>query len=83
VYVLSHNIYHTTNISINDLALLIAKIAGKQLLIRNVEGPVGVMGRTSHNVLIEELLGWCPNENLEHGLEHTYKWIKEQVDALH
>jgi nucleoside-diphosphate-sugar epimerase len=70
-------------ISINDLALLIARIAGKQLFIRNVEGPVGVMGRTSHNVLIEELLGWRPDENLEYGLEHTYKWIKEQVDALH
>jgi nucleoside-diphosphate-sugar epimerase len=60
-------------ISINDLALLIAGIAKKQLTIRNIEGPVGVMGRTSHNKLIEELLGWRPDENLEYGLEHTYK----------
>jgi nucleoside-diphosphate-sugar epimerase len=69
-------------ISINDLALLIAKIAGKELSIRNVDGPVGVMGRTSHNALIEELLGWRPNENLEYGLEKTYQWIKGQVDDL-
>jgi nucleoside-diphosphate-sugar epimerase len=69
-------------ISINDLALLIAKIAGKELTIRNVDGPVGVMGRTSHNALIEELLGWRPDENLEYGLEKTYQWIKGQVDDL-
>jgi nucleoside-diphosphate-sugar epimerase len=69
-------------ISINDLALLIAKIAKKQLLIRNVDGPVGVMGRTSHNKLIEELLDWRPDENLEYGLEKTYNWIKGQLDDL-
>ena len=69
-------------ISINDLALLIAELADKKLSIRNVDGPVGVMGRTSHNKLIEELLGWRPDENLEYGLEKTYKWIKGQVDDL-
>jgi nucleoside-diphosphate-sugar epimerase len=69
-------------ISINDLALLIASIAGKQLFVHNIDGPVGVMGRTSHNKLIEQLLGWRPDENLEYGLEHTYKWIKGQVNDL-
>ena len=69
-------------ISINDLAQLIGQIAGKNTLeIKNVDGPVGVMGRTSHNKLIEELLGWRPDEDLEYGLKHTYAWIKEQVDA--
>jgi nucleoside-diphosphate-sugar epimerase len=70
-------------ISINDLALLIASIAEKQLTIQNIEGPVGVMGRTSHNKLIEELLGWRPDENLEYGLVHTYNWIKGQVNAVY
>ena len=70
-------------ISINDLALLIAGIAEKQLTIQNIDGPVGVMGRTSHNKLIEELLGWRPDENLEYGLEYTYNWIKGQVDAVY
>ena len=68
-------------IAINDLAQLIGQIAGKnQLEIINVDGPVGVMGRTSHNDLIEELLGWRPDEDLEYGLKHTYAWIKEQCD---
>jgi nucleoside-diphosphate-sugar epimerase len=62
--------------------LLIASIAGKQLFVHNIDGPVGVMGRTSHNKLIEQLLGWRPDENLEYGLEHTYKWIKGQVNDL-
>jgi nucleoside-diphosphate-sugar epimerase len=69
-------------ISINDLALLIASIASKQVFVHNIDGPVGVMGRTSHNDLIEKLLGWRPDENLEYGLEHTYNWIKGQVNDL-
>jgi GDP-D-mannose 3',5'-epimerase len=68
-------------ISINDLALLIAKIAQKNIKINNITGPVGVMGRTSHNLLIESLLSWRPSEDLEYGLVQTYMWIKEQVNA--
>lgn len=67
-------------ISINDLALLIAKIAGKEIVINNVPGPLGVMGRNSHNELIKETIGWAPGEDLEYGIEKTYAWIKEQVD---
>lgn len=66
-------------ISINDLAFLIAKLAGKRVSIRNVPGPVGVMGRNSHNKLIKETIGWSPDENLEYGLQKTYAWISEQA----
>ena len=66
-------------ISINDLALLIASIAGKTIAIRNVPGPLGVMGRTSHNRLIRETIGWAPEDNLEHGLTETYRWISSMV----
>ena len=66
-------------ISINDLALLIADIANKKITIRNIDGPRGVIGRTSHNKLIKELLGWTPNEDLRYGLEKTYPWIKGLV----
>ena len=76
------NLGSSRMISINDLALLIASIAGKQVFVHNIDGPVGVMGRTSHNTLIEKLLGWRPDENLEYGLEHTYKWIRGQLDDL-
>jgi nucleoside-diphosphate-sugar epimerase len=69
-------------IRINDLALLIARLNKKQVSIRNIDGPLGVMGRTSDNNLIRKLLDWAPDDNLEYGLIETYKWIKEQVHAL-
>jgi nucleoside-diphosphate-sugar epimerase len=55
-------------IRINDLALLIARLNKKQVSIRNIDGPLGVMGRTSDNNLIRELLDWAPDDNLEYGL---------------
>ena len=66
-------------ISINDLAKLISKIAGKNIEIKNIPGPLGVMGRNSDNRLIQQVIGWAPKDSLEYGLEKTYKWIKEQV----
>ena len=66
-------------ISINNLAFLIAKLAGKRVSIRNVPGPMGVMGRNSHNKLIRETINWAPAENLEYGLVQTYNWIQTQI----
>jgi nucleoside-diphosphate-sugar epimerase len=66
-------------ISINNLVLLIAKLVGKNISIKNVPGPTGVMGRTSHNKLIEESIGWRPNEDLESGIVKTYAWINSQI----
>lgn len=68
-------------ISINELALLIARIAGKHITIHNVPGPQGVMGRTSHNRLIKETINWAPTERLEQGLEATYRWIQSQISG--
>ena len=65
-------------ISINNLALLIAKLANKNVSIKNVDGPMGVMGRNSHNKLIRETIGWAPDEDLEDGLNKTYTWIEGQ-----
>lgn len=69
-------------ISINNLAWLIAKLAGKNISIKNVTGPTGVMGRTSHNLMIKESIGWSPDEDLEYGLIKTYNWIKLQIDKI-
>jgi len=66
-------------ISINDLVLLIAKIAGKEVVIQNVPGPEGVRGRNSDNRLIEKTMGWRPTQSLEMGLRKLYPWIEEQV----
>jgi nucleoside-diphosphate-sugar epimerase len=66
-------------ISINDLALLIAQRAGKNIVINNVPGPLGVMGRNSHNQLIERTIDWRPDEDLESGIDKTYSWISDQI----
>lgn len=66
-------------ISINDLALLVAEIAEKNILIKNVPGPIGVSNRNSDNSLIYEKLNWKPLNNLEYGIKETYKWIKTQL----
>lgn len=67
-------------ISINDLVLLIAKLHDKTVHINNVEGPLGVMGRNSHNKLIKETIGWAPGDLLEQGLIETYAWIERQIN---
>ncbi len=67
-------------ISMNDLALLIAEIAGKEIQIENVPGPEGVRGRGSDNSLIRKVLGWAPSASLESGLRKLYPWIESQVE---
>lgn len=76
------NIGSEEMISINDLAKMIIKISGKKIEIKNIPGPVGVMGRNSDNKLIEEKLGWKPSKPLKEGIETTYNWIKEQIKVL-
>lgn len=76
------NLGSTRIITINELALLIAKIANKNIKIQNVPGPIGVMGRNSDNTLIKEKINWAPADNLEYGIEQTYKWIQEKVNDL-
>ena len=66
-------------ISINHLVFLIAKLVNKNIAITNIDGPMGVMGRNSHNKLIKETIGWAPAENLEYGLTQTYNWINKQL----
>jgi nucleoside-diphosphate-sugar epimerase len=68
-------------ISINDLVLLIAKLNNKNVTINNILGPVGVMGRTSHNKLIRQLINWSPSEDLEYGLTQTYRWIDGRLEV--
>jgi len=75
------NIGSEEMITINNLARLTMKIAGKELRIRNVPGPTGVRGRNSDNRMIQERLGWKPAEPLSKGLEVTYRWIEQQVVA--
>lgn len=68
-------------ISINNLAFLIAKLNNKRVSIKNVDGPMGVRGRNSHNKLIKETINWAPGEDLEAGLIKTYTWIESQCNT--
>ncbi len=73
------NIGSEEMISINGLAEMIMDIAGKNLTIKHIDGPLGVRGRNSDNKLIEEKLGWKPGRPLREGMEKTYQWISQQV----
>ena len=75
------NIGSEEMISINNLALMAAEIAGKKITLKHIEGPLGVRGRNSENTLIREKLGWAPSRPLREGMEKTYRWIAEQVKA--
>ena len=74
------NIGSEEMVTINQLAEIAMDIAGKKLTIKHIEGPLGVRGRNSDNLLIQKELSWSPNFPLSKGLEITYKWIKKQVD---
>ena len=75
------NIGSDEMVTINQMARMIMEIAGKQLSVRHVPGPLGVRGRNSDNRLIREKLGWAPSQPLREGLRKTYKWIAAQVKA--
>lgn len=66
-------------VTINELADLIAGVAGIEVVNKHVPGPQGVRGRNSDNGRLREVLDWEPQVSLEEGLERTYAWIQEQV----
>jgi GDP-D-mannose 3',5'-epimerase len=74
------NIGSEEMISINDLARMVISISGKPLTLKNIPGPVGVMGRNSDNRLLRAKLGWEPRMPLKAGISATYQWIVSQSD---
>jgi GDP-D-mannose 3',5'-epimerase len=66
-------------VTINQLAEIVADIAGKTIHLNHIAGPLGVRGRNSDNRLIREKLNWEPTQALRAGLEVTYQWIEQQV----
>jgi len=75
------NIGSEEMVTINELARITAQVAGKQVSIVHTQGPTGVRGRNSSNVLIREKLGWDYSMSLKEGIEKTYHWILDQVQA--
>jgi nucleoside-diphosphate-sugar epimerase len=76
------NIGSEEMISINDFTHLIARVSGKNVSIKNIDGPIGVRGRCSDNDLIREKLGWDSKVTLEEGIAETFKWIEDRVKKL-
>jgi len=76
------NIGSEEMVSINQLAEMVMKVAGKRLSIKHIPGPLGVRGRNSDNRLYRQKLGWAPSQPLVDGLTKTYEWIDGQIRAL-
>jgi GDP-D-mannose 3', 5'-epimerase len=68
-------------VTINQLADMIAAIAGIQIRKVHIPGPQGVRGRNSDNSRLRQVLRWEPAISLEDGLTLTYQWIEQQVAA--
>lgn len=66
-------------VTINQLALMVADIAGIKVKLKHIDGPMGVRGRNSDNTLLKNVLKWEPEISLEDGLKKTYEWIEKQV----
>lgn len=90
VYKLMHsNISEPLNIgqdeitTINNLAYMVADIAGIKIKIKHIKGPQGVRGRNSDNTKIKKMLHWESSISLREGMVKTYNWIEEQVKNDH
>ena len=56
----------------------VARLAGKTITTRHVDGPVGVQSRNFSNARIYGT-GWQPRFRLVDGIADTYSWIEAQV----
>ena len=74
------NLGSTEMVSMNEFADIAISFEGKDLPIKHIDGPMGVRGRNSNNVLIKEKLGWEPSIKIADGLRKTYFWIKGEID---
>tara|TARA_B100000579_G_scaffold195386_1_gene159704 strand:+ start:717 stop:1853 length:1137 start_codon:yes stop_codon:yes gene_type:complete len=73
------NIGSEEMVTINQLVDTAAKVAGKNIEKKHIDGPLGVRGRNSNNDLIRKHLDWDYSMTLEEGIAKTYQWIKYQT----
>jgi nucleoside-diphosphate-sugar epimerase len=74
------NIGRREYVSVDELAITVASVAGKTIRLEHIEGPVGVKARNFRNDRISSI-GWRSEFSLKEGLSRTYPWIKAQVEA--
>jgi len=75
------NLGTTEMVNMIEFAKIAMSFENKNLPIKHIDGPMGVRGRNSNNVLIRKHLGWEPSIKIADGLSKTYFWIKEQIEA--
>jgi nucleoside-diphosphate-sugar epimerase len=73
------NIGSEEMVSINELVKVAAEIAGKNIKIKHIKGPLGVRGRNSENTLIRKMLDWDYQMPLRDGMKKTFDWISLQI----
>jgi nucleoside-diphosphate-sugar epimerase len=67
-------------VTVRELVDVVAAVAGKQVRIKSVPGPVGVLSRNFANDRIYSI-GWRSRFDLKAGVQLTYPWIARQVEA--
>ena len=65
------NIGSEEMVTINQLVDTAAKVAGKNIDKKHIDGPLGVRGRNSNNDLIRKELDWDYEMTLEEGIRQT------------
>lgn len=74
------NIGSSELVTIDGLVDIVEDIAGVKLRrTYKLDAPQGVRGRNSDNTLVRSTLGWEPSTSLRTGLEHTYRWVYDQL----
>ena len=74
------NIASHEETSVSELFAAVCKTAGKDLLWRSEEGPVGVPYRGSDNALCRQVLNWEPPTSLWNGIQKTYAWVEFEAE---
>jgi len=74
------NIGSEEMVTINELISLAAQAAGKAVVIKHIDGPLGVRGRNSQNDRIRDCLRWDYTISLEEGIRRTYRWVEDQYN---
>ena len=76
------NVGTAETMSILDLVSVVSEIAEYDVLVRHVDGPVGVPGRRGcDTTLAWEQAGWKAQVSVREGLERTYAWVQNRVQT--
>jgi nucleoside-diphosphate-sugar epimerase len=65
-------------VTVDELVATVIEASGKDIHVKHVDGPVGVLSRSFSNARIYSL-GWRPKVFLKEGISYTYPWIEAQV----